>query len=76
MGRSEGPGGGAAQPLGLLLVPLQVLAQKAVERAQRLLLELQPLRPEQTLGDGGLELPTGAGMDLGGADELLTMVYC
>lgn len=64
VGCPEDPLGETGQSLRLLLVPLQVLAQQGRERAKRLLLEHEPLRLEQTLGDGRLELTTGAQLTL------------
>lgn len=52
------------EPPRLFPVPQQVLGQQVAERAQCLLLEHQPLWLEQTLGDGGLELPTSTQLKL------------
>lgn len=54
----------AAQSLRLLPVAEQVLAQQVTERAQCVLLEQQPLRLQQPLGDGGLELATSTKLQL------------
>lgn len=65
VGCPEDPLGEAGQSARLLLVPPQVLAQQDRERAQRLLLEDQPLRLQPTLGDGRLKpkLPRGRRKD-------------